>query len=587
MSSRRSFAWIMVSLATAFCVSGLLYRQSRSADLRKHGRALAVIERVRHLDRLLSEQVRAARFAALDQHDSIDATETEIDQAEADLAYRVADVMPIDAALDHALRELTTATTSKRDAAAGFNTHNTLLRAATYALPKDANDLVRRIVFRPAADNDMADTSCVAIQRLAQTGLAYNLHGDDLARRSHLQALAEVQAQEAGLPADFREQVDVLLAQAQTIKREVPLVTAWIERIEKTGPSDALAVIQYECQARFDAIVSVSDLCRKVLYGWSLGLLGAVGFAALRLRAAQVALELRVAERTAELRSACASLWGEMKLARKIQEALVPVAPVLSNGEIAARMQPTDEVGGDYYDVIRTKDCDWILIGDVSGHGVPAGLIMMMCHTAVRTVLDCNPDIGPDGLLARVNSVLTRNIRQLGEDKYMTISAFRWSADGSIEFAGAHQDVHVYRAATGAIEMLPSCGIWLGIEEDIAAALKTQRFRVEPGDLVLLHTDGVTEAMRQGVMFDTGGLRRVLGAAEGKSPGQVVLDVFAGLEGFQVVDDATVVVLKAAERMIVPRTSVLRAASSTPRLTGLASATAPISGAGGGGGELA
>jgi serine phosphatase RsbU (regulator of sigma subunit) len=489
--------------------------------------------------------------------------------------------MAIDPTLDRALRALATATTAKRRAAAGFNRDNTLLRDATYSLPKVANDLIRRIVFRPAADNEMADTSCIAIQRLAQTGLAYNLHGDDLSRRAHLQALAEVQAQEAGLPEDFREPIDVLLAHAQAIKREVPLVAAWIEQIEKTDSSDRLAVVQHECQVRFDAIASVSNLYRKMLYGWSLILLAAVGFAGLRLRGSHVALELRVAERTAELRSAWASLWGEMKLARKIQEALVPVAPVLSNCEIAARMQPTDEVGGDYYDVIRTKDCDWILIGDVSGHGVPAGLIMMMCHTAVRTVLDCNPDIGPDGLLARVNTVLTRNIRQLGEDKYMTISAFRWSPDGLIEFAGAHQDVHVYRAATGAVEMLASCGIWLGIEEDIAAALKTQRFRVEPGDLVLLHTDGVTEAMRQGVMFDTGGLRRVLGAAEGKSPGQVVLDVFAGLEEFQVADDATVVVLKAGARTIVPRTSALRPAASTPQLTGLASASARISEAGG------
>jgi serine phosphatase RsbU (regulator of sigma subunit) len=571
MSSRRSFVLIVISLATAFAITALLYRQSRSADLHQHARALEVIERVGHLDRLLSEQVRGARFAALDQSDSIGATESGLEQAEVELVSRIANVVPIDPALDSALHALATAAAAKRATADGFNTDNTSLRNATDSLPKTANELVRRIIFRPAAEIDMADTSCIAIQRLAQTGLAYNLHGDDMSRRAHLQALAEVQAQEAGLPEDFRAAIDALLASAQTVKQEVPRVAAWINQIEHSDSSDRLGVVQHELQSRLDAIVSMSNLYRKVLYGWSLVLVAAVGIAGLRLRGAQVALELRVAERTTELRSALASLWGEMKLARKIQEALVPVAPLLSNGEIAARMQPTDEVGGDYYDVIRTSDYDWILIGDVSGHGVPAGLIMMMCHTAVRTVLDCNPRIEPDVLLARVNTVLTRNIRQLGEDKYMTISAFRWSPDGLVEFAGAHQDVHVYRAATGGVEMLPSSGIWLGIEEDIAAALKTQRFRVEPGDLVLLHTDGVTEAMRRGVMFDTSGLRGVLGAASGKSPGQVVVDVFTRLNEFEVADDATVVVLKAGAQGIAPRGSVLRPGGSTPQLAALAS----------------
>jgi hypothetical protein len=223
--------------------------------LHQHARALEVIERVGHLDRLLSEQVRGARFAALDQSDSIGATESGLEQAEVELVSRIANVVPIDPALDSALHALATAAAAKRATADGFNTDNTSLRNATDSLPKTANELVRRIIFRPAAEIDMADTSCIAIQRLAQTGLAYNLHGDDVSRRAHLQALAEVQAQEAGLPEDFRAAIDALLASAQTVKQEVPRVAAWINQIEHSDSSDRLGVVQHELQSRLDAIV--------------------------------------------------------------------------------------------------------------------------------------------------------------------------------------------------------------------------------------------------------------------------------------------------------------------------------------------
>jgi serine phosphatase RsbU (regulator of sigma subunit) len=233
-----------------------------------------------------------------------------------------------------------------------------------------------------------------------------------------------------------------------------------------------------------------------------------------------------------------------MKLARKIQEALVPLAPSIATCEVAARMMPTDDVGGDYYDVIRGTNCEWILIGDVSGHGVPAGLVMMMCHTAVRTVLACRPDIGPDRLLALVNSVLTSNIRQLHEDKYMTISAFRRSPDGTVRFAGAHQDIHVFRAKSGVVETLPSTGIWLGLKEDIGDQLAVQEFRLEAGDQLMLHTDGVTEAMRDGAMFDVDGLRRILQTGGNKSAANVLADIFGELEAFEMTDDATIVIVK-------------------------------------------
>lgn len=120
-------------------------------------------------------------------------------------------------------------------------------------------------------------------------------------------------------------------------------------------------------------------------------------------------LEQRVQKRTLELKGAYEEmkvtneeltnarnhLWGEMQLARKIQTVLLPKKPVIPGYEIAAYMETADEVGGDYYDVINADGKNWLVIGDVSGHGVPAGLIMMMAQTAIHTVLKERPHARP------------------------------------------------------------------------------------------------------------------------------------------------------------------------------------------------
>jgi serine phosphatase RsbU (regulator of sigma subunit) len=233
-----------------------------------------------------------------------------------------------------------------------------------------------------------------------------------------------------------------------------------------------------------------------------------------------------------------------MKLARKIQEALVPAAPTLAGCEVAANMKPADEVGGDYYDVIQTPGHEWILIGDVSGHGVPAGLIMMMCQTAVRTALQSDPDITPDRLLVLVNAVLTQNIRQLGEDKYMTITALRRDPNGTIAFAGAHQDMFVYRADGDEVEAIETAGLWLGLKPDATGGCQTQQLELGARDVLVLLTDGVTEAVRDGAMFDIHGVRRAIASAKGKTARQVLDGLLQALEGYEIADDATLLVIR-------------------------------------------
>jgi serine phosphatase RsbU (regulator of sigma subunit) len=157
-------------------------------------------------------------------------------------------------------------------------------------------------------------------------------------------------------------------------------------------------------------------------------------------------------------------------------------------------MFPAQEVGGDYYDIIQTPTGDkWIAMGDVSGHGFDSGLIMMMAQTSLISMVNNCVGAKPSGVLNSVNSVIRENISRLGSDHYMTMMAIHLN-DSQMTVAGKHQDMLIYRAGSSQTETIPTEGTWLGITDNIEKYLKDTSVRIEDGDIVLLFTDGITEA---------------------------------------------------------------------------------------------
>jgi serine phosphatase RsbU (regulator of sigma subunit) len=194
---------------------------------------------------------------------------------------------------------------------------------------------------------------------------------------------------------------------------------------------------------------------------------------------------------------------------------------VLPHHEVAARMIPALDVGGDYYDVIQQEDALWILIGDVSGHGVSAGLIMMMVQTAVRTAL-CTPAVTPAQLLATVNTAVTENLRRIGANQYMTISALRFEG-ARVTYAGRHQHLLLYRAASAEVAFIETDGTWLGILDEISGLVSDHRIELSAGDVLLLYTDGVTEVSDGSELLDTKGLAKLFARHARETPPLPVL----------------------------------------------------------------
>jgi serine phosphatase RsbU (regulator of sigma subunit) len=159
-------------------------------------------------------------------------------------------------------------------------------------------------------------------------------------------------------------------------------------------------------------------------------------------------------------------------------------------------MVTASEVGGDYYDVLPTGDdgC-WVGIGDVSGHGLNAGLMMLMIQSGVSSLVRRDPGGDPAALLCLLNRMLFENVRRrLRYDHHATMSLLRFGPDGRFAMAGAHEDMLLWRTRTGRCQEIPTPGTWVGAKADISSHTTTTVYRMEPGDVLLLYTDGLIEA---------------------------------------------------------------------------------------------
>lgn len=184
----------------------------------------------------------------------------------------------------------------------------------------------------------------------------------------------------------------------------------------------------------------------------------------------------------------------EIELAQRIQTSILPTTLEVPDLAIAATMVPTSQVGGDYYDVLPIEGGCWIGIGDVAGHGLDAGLMMLMTQSIVAGLVAREPGASPKEVVCVLNEVLFDNIHnRLKRDDHATMTLLRYDRTGAVVFAGAHEEIIVYRAGRDAFEIISTPGTWVGGRRDIRRGTVESGLQLAPHDLILLHTDGATE----------------------------------------------------------------------------------------------
>jgi len=275
-------------------------------------------------------------------------------------------------------------------------------------------------------------------------------------------------------------------------------------------------------------------------------------------------LEQKVAERTTQLAQANLEIStlnerlkeenlrmsAELDVAKHLQHMVLPKdeeLQAINNLDIAGFMEPADEVGGDYYDILQNEGHLKIGIGDVTGHGLESGVLMLMVQTAVRSLLEVG--LNSTQFLTLLNRIIYKNIKRIQTDKNLTLSLIDYQ-NGQLQITGQHEEVLVVRQ-NGHIERIDTIelGFSVGVLKNIESFVAQQEITLQPEDGIVLYTDGITEAQKPD-MTDYG-LERLcevischwhLTAKEIQQA--IITDVKQFTDGQKLLDDITLLILK-------------------------------------------
>lgn len=242
----------------------------------------------------------------------------------------------------------------------------------------------------------------------------------------------------------------------------------------------------------------------------------------------------------------------ELEAARAIQLSMVSQQyPAMKDLEIAAKMESAKLVGGDYYDFILSPGGNklYVVIADVSGKGVPSSLLMVSTRSILHSLT--SQGLSTQEMIIETNKRIYEDTARMKDPMMVTMLLMEWDINAqALKYTGAgHEHILIYRQESQKVEVIKTGGLWLGAEKKINSFVVEKELDFNPGDMILLYTDGVTEFRNpKDHMF---GLKQVIAYLEQHghlSPHDFVESLFHTLnefaQGATQFDDTTVVVLK-------------------------------------------
>lgn len=237
----------------------------------------------------------------------------------------------------------------------------------------------------------------------------------------------------------------------------------------------------------------------------------------------------------------------EMRIARQIQESLFPASSlVFPDISVHGYCLPTTHVGGDYFDYFcPDSNLIDIVIADVSGHSVGPALFMVEARSTFRA--GARHSRAPSDTLSLMNEMLFDDLNRA--DHFISMFFMQYDRSSSrLRYANAgHQPPLLFRRRQRVCELLDTDGMVLGVQTDIE--FRQKQLSLEPGDVILLYTDGVIEAENtKGDFFGRERLCDCLGKLHELSPAEIIQSIVEQLKGFckpaSFRDDLTLLVLQ-------------------------------------------
>jgi sigma-B regulation protein RsbU (phosphoserine phosphatase) len=235
----------------------------------------------------------------------------------------------------------------------------------------------------------------------------------------------------------------------------------------------------------------------------------------------------------------------EFTAARLVQTAMLPTSlPLVEGLDIAARSLPAESTGGDFFDFLRLSDGSLgVAIGDASGHGFSAALVVATAKAYLRALVSSGFDLAT--LMRQTNKLL---LEDLSEGRFVTLFfGILDTTSWSYSYAGAGHDGYLLDADANVKKRLHSTGPPLGWFPE--GSYESDEVSLSPGDLLLLMTDGLTEAFSAGrEMFGRDRIIEVIRRTRDADSEQIVEEIFREVasfsEGTEQADDMTIIVMK-------------------------------------------
>ncbi len=235
----------------------------------------------------------------------------------------------------------------------------------------------------------------------------------------------------------------------------------------------------------------------------------------------------------------------ELEMAKEIQERLLPKeSPTVPNFDIAGASYPAKNVGGDYFDFFELEKERWcIALGDVAGKGIPAALLMSHLQATMRNQAMSNRNLVE--CISKTNNFLCRNTE---DNKFVTLFCGILDPGArTYHYVNAGHNYPYHVKATGEITPLKEGGLVVGMLPDVP--YEDDSIEMQPGDVVVIYSDGVTEANNEREdMFGEARLQTLLKEVRTKSAKEIVDDVYEAVKKHEASsepdDDITVVVIK-------------------------------------------
>lgn len=246
-----------------------------------------------------------------------------------------------------------------------------------------------------------------------------------------------------------------------------------------------------------------------------------------------------------------ARMQTEMELAQRVQLQLLPQKPPIVTGlDLWSGSKPASQVGGDFYDfVVRDDQPFSFAVGDISGKGMPAALLMAMTRMMIRSKINVDPTPTPEAVMDSANAELYNDFTDVSMFATVFIGQYH-SQKRELIYANAGHSPVIYCPINGQPQLLEADGTPMGILPVSLSA--NQRLVFQPGDVLVVGTDGFNEARNQyDEMFGYERLMQMISSLASKSAKDIAEALYTAVEKFEQHthqdDDQTLFVLKCTE----------------------------------------